>query len=222
MKTLWLLLVSGLLLAPGPANGQPAAPAGPRPVGTGYPLDLLVITHVNLIDPSTAEVVRDCMVVVRDGLIVSVGKWVPAGRAVPRLNGQGLYLVPGLWDGRANALATAAAERVALPLYLASGITSIREMPSQRPPGEVTATSQLVTSGACAGPRLMLAGPLLAGPLASAGTRAEGRAQATARLAGAGGQRPLVGALLPREAYLGVAAAVAAAQLPLGATCPRA
>lgn len=127
-----VVLLSGSLA---PVVAQTKSPTAPLPAGK--PVDELVITNVNVVDPSTGDVEPHTNVVMRDGVILSVGQWVPAGRGVPRVDGKGLYLIPGLWDGRTHALATPAQERAALPLYVAHGITSIRDVTTTRPLAEL-------------------------------------------------------------------------------------
>jgi hypothetical protein len=208
MKKHLLLLLTGASLLGRLALGQATPLAIPLP---SLPLrsDELVIVNVNVVDLDLEEVRPNHAVVIRDGIIISVGKWVPAGRGIPHLNGKGLYLLPGLWDGRAYALATAATERVALPLYLARGVTSLSETSLARPAAEVAATRQALESGQRLGPRLhpmatVLDGPP-AGPLPRTATRPQGQAWALGQLQAGDWCCLQVGPNLPHEAYMGVA-----------------
>ncbi len=72
------------------AWGQVFSPIAPPAAG------VLVITNVNVVDVETGQIAPDCTVVMRDGTVLWVSQWVPAGRAGPRLDGRGRYFVPGL------------------------------------------------------------------------------------------------------------------------------
>lgn len=207
-----------------PALGQEQPTPDPQPLP---PAGLLVITHVNVVDVVGEYVLEDRMVVVRDGCIESVGKHAPIGRAVLRLDGRGKFLIPGLWDGRTCALSTPSSVQVALPLYLANGITSIRDVSASRPRTELLAIVHAVESGLRPGPRIELAGAYLNGPWAPAvaahraGTQTEGRAQAEALLQE--GWRVLAPtSTLPAAAYQGAAEVAGAWRLPLVNAVPEA
>jgi imidazolonepropionase-like amidohydrolase len=120
------------------------------------------------IDPAT--------IVVRDGRIAAVGPMastpVPAG--VQRIPATGKTVIAGLWDSHAHASQTDWA-----PVYLASGVTTIRDMGGEEP--FLIAMRDAVASGAALGPRYLLAGLIDgAGPRAfgmvSASTPEEARA----------------------------------------------
>ncbi|MBD2721034.1 amidohydrolase family protein [Hymenobacter armeniacus] len=200
---LWGLSCWGQLAA----GQQPMVIIPPRALP---PVDELVISNVNVVDVDLGEIEPHRNVVMRDGFIISVGKWVPAGRGVPTVDGTGKYLVPGLWDGHTHALASADDERVALPLYVAHGITSIRDVTTARPLNDLLRTHQALETGRRVGPRIELAGPVLDGSddgrsgLGLAATRAEGRAQAES-LIKAGWCSLQTGPLLSRDAFGGIA-----------------
>ncbi|GAB3873508.1 amidohydrolase family protein [Hymenobacter segetis] len=191
------------------------------------PVDELVITNVNVVDVDLGEVEPHRNVVLRDGVIFSVGQWVPAGRGVPTLDGTGKYLVPGLWDFHTHALGSAADERVALPLYVAHGITSIRDVSAARPLADLLRTYQALETGARVGPRLELAGPVLDGSadgstsLSLTATRAEGFARAEA-LMRAGWCSLQAGPYLSPEAFGGIAAATRLERVHLAGAVPEA
>lgn len=207
----------------GPVAAQTKLPTAPLPAG--QPTDELVITNVNVVDPSTGDVEPHANVVMRDGVIIAVGEWVPAGRGVPRIDGKGLYLIPGLWDARTHALATAAQERAALPLYVAHGITSIRDVTTTRPLAELLKTYQALEAGERTGPRFEMAGPVLdasadghTGLRLNAG-RAEGRARATA-VVQAGWCSLQTGPLLSPDAYWGIVAAAQEGRVRVAGPAP--
>ncbi|GAB3242445.1 amidohydrolase family protein [Hymenobacter seoulensis] len=177
-----------------------------------------MISHVNVVDVTGERVLPNQTVVVLDGCIVSVGTRLPVGRAVQRVDGRGKYLIPGLWDSHSHALASAAEDRHALPLYVAHGITSIRVINSGRTRPDLQATIRAVEAGQRLGPRIELAGASLDGPLPF--TSAQGKAWATSQLQD--GWRALQSAAgLSLEAYLGIAEISRAWRAPLVGPIPQ-
>jgi imidazolonepropionase-like amidohydrolase len=113
---------------------------------------------------------------VRDGRIAAVGPQgstpVPAG--VRGIDVTGKSVIAGLWDSHAHAAQTDWA-----PVYLASGVTTIRDLGGEEP--FLIAMRDAIASGAALGPRYLLAGLIDgAGPRAfgmvSASTADEARA----------------------------------------------
>ena len=135
----------------------------------------LAITNARVFDPIVASVVDGATVVVDKGRIVAVGKdaAVPAGAET--LDAQGKFLMPGLWDmhvhfaGEANGA-----------LYLASGITSVRDLAND--PDKLAARIKAIEAGTDIGPRIIKAG-IIDGPGPFAGPTkalADNEAQAQA------------------------------------------
>jgi imidazolonepropionase-like amidohydrolase len=88
------------------------------------------ITHATLIDPARGAIEqRDTTIVIRGDRIVSVGPTVsidiPSGAVVHDASGR--FLLPGFWDAHVH-LSQAGPE--AFPLFVANGITSVRDMGS--------------------------------------------------------------------------------------------
>ena len=127
----------------------------------------LLITHVNVIDVVTGTVLPDQNVVISQGLIqrVESAKNAPQ-RATQRLDGTGKYLVPGLWDMhvhfRGGDTLTAANKNL-LPLYLAHGITTVRDAGGDLTPA-IYAWREQINAGKLAGPRVFTSGPKIDGP----------------------------------------------------------
>ena len=93
----------------------------------------LVIEGCSVFDPESGEMLADRTIVVEGERIVSV---TPAGEAVDlpanaeRIDGRGLFAVPGLIDAHVHLVhvlnyANLTGDEV-LPLYLAAGVTSVR------------------------------------------------------------------------------------------------
>jgi len=72
-------------------------------------------------------------------------------------------MVSGLWDMHVHSafLSPAWDEKVIYPLYIANGVTGVRDMGGD--PNVLESRRDRIESGALLGPRLVLAGPFLAG-----------------------------------------------------------
>lgn len=125
---------------------------------------VLAITNVTLIDVSASDVEKARLprrtILIRDGMITAVGRVgeLPIPRTARRIDGRGKYLVPGLWDAHVH-LGTFG--RSALPLFVAEGVTSVRDMGGT--PALLKQWRNDVEQGALTGPRILIAGRLLEG-----------------------------------------------------------
>lgn len=140
------ILLAGVLGALGAFPDSPS----PRSPTT------LVFEGVDIVTMTDAGVASDRDVVVRDGRIAEIR---PAGRVDPppdavRVDGRGRTLVPGLVDAHVHAAAWT------LPLFVAHGVTSVRAMHGD---SAVLSLRDEVRRGERMGPRMVVAGPLLAG-----------------------------------------------------------
>lgn len=130
----------------------------------------LVITSVTVVDVSansaSSALRMDQTVVIRAGRIAAVGDSkttvVPSG--AQRIDGRGKFLIPGLWDMHAHVLNPQNRDWV-LPLYVANGVTSVRDMHTNLPIKQIGEWRREIIAGTLIGPRLQaLAGPMIAGP----------------------------------------------------------
>ena len=92
-----------------------------------------VIEHVHVIDARSGDIKHDQMILVRDGLILAIS---PMGEdesvsTSQRIDGQGAFVTPGLWDSHVHILSSVdvAIERN-FPAYIAYGITHVRDLGS--------------------------------------------------------------------------------------------
>jgi hypothetical protein len=124
------------------------------------PAKSLAITSVTVIDATGAPARPDMTGVVTGDRITAVGKsgevGVPEGALV--VDGKGKYLIPGLWDMHVH---TAGPSYPAL--YLANGVTGVRDMHALDPDA-VFGLRKQVQEGKQPGPRVVAAGPLVDGP----------------------------------------------------------
>ena len=192
-----------------------AAPAPPRRPGA--------IRHVTAIDAEGGSR-ADWTVVFADGRIVAAGKsdqvQTPDGMEV--IDGTGKFLIPGLWDMHVHVLGDAG---LYFPLYLAHGITGIREMHATVSPDRRREIAAAVESGALCGPRVVAAGPILDGPRSYwpgsiPVANAEEASHAVETLAQQHVAFLKVYSFLPREAYLAIVATAKQRDLPFAGHVP--
>ena len=141
--------------------------------------DTFVIRGVTLIDGIADQPLQDASVVVVDGRISAIGAEndvsAPVGATV--VEGEGKYLIPGLWDTHAHLSYWG---EDALEMLLYAGVTSIRELGGD--PDEIEGWKKEIEAGTRVGPAMVWCGPFLEGPEAEdeyrlkVATQAEGRA----------------------------------------------
>jgi imidazolonepropionase-like amidohydrolase len=111
-----------------------------------------------IVDGTGRPPVSDGVVIVRDGRIADVGTRaaVSIPDDVPTVDVSGKTLVPGLWDMHTHVTQIEWA-----PVYLASGVTTVRDMGNEFE--FITVLRDAIASKRALGPRLLLAG-LVDGP----------------------------------------------------------
>jgi imidazolonepropionase-like amidohydrolase len=117
---------------------------------------MLAIKHVNVVDVVHGQIVPNSTVTIRGQTIVEVTRngAPPAGARV--VDGQGKFLIPGLWDMHAHMEMTGATW---LQLYIANGVTGIRDMGSAL--DLILNLREATASRRVLGPRIFAAGPIL-------------------------------------------------------------
>lgn len=125
----------------------------------------LVFSRVTIIDMIDAKPKTGMTVVVEGNRIVSIGKSnkirVPKNAQV--IDGNGRYLIPGLWDMHVHALQP---ERVIqfFPLFIANGVTGIRDTGTTAEGFAALANlKKEIAGGTRVGPRIVAAGRILDG-----------------------------------------------------------
>jgi hypothetical protein len=177
-------------------------------LGSSAAADDIAFTHATVIDTLSGSERQNMTVVVRGDKIVEVFPTgaMKLGAALQRVDASGKYLIPGLWDMHVHA---AADRLVAIPAFVANGITGVRSM------GEdfdgVQTIRQEIVSGKLVGPRIFASGKVLDGPnpvrpsVSIAVSNPEEARAAVDRLKRQGVDFVKVYSLLPRDAYFAIA-----------------
>jgi len=174
---------------------------------------ILAFTHVNVIDATGSPVQPDMTVIVGGKQILKVGRSkdvvVPKGAKV--VDGKGKYLIPGLWDMHVHEIFGAwlpENEKVIPLLFVANGVTGVRDMG-----GDLDALKRWrarIASGEMIGPRMVISGPMLDGPVpqfpssAPIKDAADGK-QTVDYLKSNGADFIKIQSLIPRDGYFAAA-----------------
>lgn len=137
--------------------------------------ETLLVREVTPVDAhSGAMAVTD--VLVQDGRIVSMGQNLPDPASAIVIDGQGRFLIPGLWDMHVHLSYDERFVDIMPDLFLDYGITSVRDTG-----GNLEKLLPLLSShyrGKAEAPRVFFAGPLLDGsPVVYAGNEGTGLGQ---------------------------------------------
>ncbi|MGV2497357.1 amidohydrolase family protein [Pelagerythrobacter aerophilus] len=154
MKKLVSVLLAGLALLPLPAIAKDRA-------------DVL-IRNATIVDVENARLTPDQAVVTKDGTIVAVGDEAQVAEtwtADRTVDGGDRFLIPGLWDMHVHfggGPELIEENKALLPLYVAHGITTIRDASGDLP-NEVLAWRREIAAGTLFGPTLLSSGPKIEG-----------------------------------------------------------
>jgi imidazolonepropionase-like amidohydrolase len=139
-----------------------------RPVHAQADSAPLVILHATVINPGVQSVRPDQVVVVRRNHIATVAD--ASGFVIPDharvIDATGRFLIPGLWDMHVHSAFGdwfPHGRDVILPLYVANGVTGVRDMGGDIP--VLFSWRKEITAGTLIGPRMVVSGPMLDGYL---------------------------------------------------------
>jgi imidazolonepropionase-like amidohydrolase len=156
LQRLALIILAGLLCA-APQRAQRLGGAGVS----------IVLTHVTVIDTTGGPAQPDMTVVIDGDRITRVDKKrhgkIP--KMAKEIDATGKYLIPGLWDMHVHTFFgnwIPGGREVTLPLFIANGITGVRDMGSEL--DLILAARKEIAEGSLVGPRMVVAGPMLDGP----------------------------------------------------------
>jgi imidazolonepropionase-like amidohydrolase len=150
LAALWLSVVIAFYLLLKPVS---IAQYNPAPAPT-------VITHATVVNPGTSSVQRNQTVVITGDHISSVSDTekfqFPKNARVIDATGQ--YLIPGLWDMHVHSAFGdwfPGGRDIILPLFIANGVTGVRDMGGDVPVLLEWRKEMIV------GPRMVISGPML-------------------------------------------------------------
>src|SRR5215475_9307105 len=160
MRPLRLVIVALLVFATG--SKGPSVNAQSR-INVGY----VVLSHVTVVDVRTGALQKDQTVVLKNERIISISPSESArnparARIIPC---NGLYLIPGLWDMHVHLQFGdwfPNAKEISLPLFVANGVTGVRDMGSELE--TVEGWRKEIAGDRLVGPRIYTSGPMLDGP----------------------------------------------------------
>jgi imidazolonepropionase-like amidohydrolase len=139
--------------------------------------DRIALVGANLVSGTGDPVLRDAVVVIREGKIETVAP--REGFAIPKAARQvevsGSWIIPGLIDGHGHV------ERWALSRYIAAGVTTVRDVHGQQ--DSILALREEVGLGGMVAPRVYTAGAMIDGQPATYEDASEVRTAEQARRA---------------------------------------
>ena len=168
--------------------------------------DVLVITHVTVIDMTGAAPKDNMTVTIIGDRITGIGptRSVRIPREAQVINARGEFLIPGLWDMHVHFTEV---ERT-FPMFIANGVLGVRNTGGK--PEDLFRWRDEVDRGTLVGPRIVACGPIVDGPELAAvgpavgvGTPAEGR-EIVRRLKQQGADFIKVYDRLSRETYFAI------------------
>jgi imidazolonepropionase-like amidohydrolase len=188
----------------------------------------LVLDGATVIDVESGRAQPGLTVIVEGERIAEVGRRpalrVPPGARV--VDAAGKFLIPGLWDMHVHTAFGdwfPGARDIALPLFVANGVTGVRDMG-----GDLDALVEwrrAIGQGSIVGPRMVISGPMLDGPKprfpssVAVATPEDGR-RAVRDLKARGVDFIKLQSLIPRDAVFAIADEAKKAGIPFAGHVP--
>jgi imidazolonepropionase-like amidohydrolase len=182
-------------------------------IAAAAPERALVFTRVNVIDATGTPAQPDMTVVIQGQQIIDLGKngRVPIPQNAQIVDARGKYLIPGLWDMHVHEIFgewLPQDEQVIPLLFVANGVTGVRDMGGDLEP--LKRWRSAIAEGKLLGPRMIIAGPMLDGPVpqfpssAPVKTAEDGR-RIVDELKNGGADFIKIQSLIPRDGYFAAA-----------------
>jgi len=123
-----------------------------------------VITDVTVINPRSDSVQPHSIVVINGNRITFVSRSAaaPLAKNTHVIDGHGQFLIPGLWDMHVHSAFGdwfPGGREIILPLFIANGVTSVRDMGGDIP--VLFAWRSEIADGKIIGPHMIISGPML-------------------------------------------------------------
>ncbi|RKS68351.1 amidohydrolase family protein [Actinomadura pelletieri DSM 43383] len=216
----------GVLIG-GAAAGAALTLGAGRPPKTDRTRRRLALRGVTVIDATRRRPQPNSTILIEGDRIIAVGRRdeIPVRHNVTVIDLPGRYVIPGLCEMHAHSIGT---HRISPPLYLANGVTTVREMSGS---DVVSQWRKDIQRGTLAGPRWTIASTiidgspsLLAGPddpdSALLVTRPSEARAAVRRVKAEGADFAKIYSRLSPEAFAAVADEARRQGLPLAGHCP--
>jgi|SRR5215470_2342988 len=188
----------------------------------------IVLSHATIVDVRSGKLAPDQTVVIKGEKIADIA---PSKSAkVPRnsrgIDCHGLFLIPGLWDMHVHLMFGdwfPAAKDISLPLFIANGVTGVRDMGSDLQ--IVQGWRNEIELGHLVGPHIYTSGPMLDGPKprfpssVAISTTEDGR-RAVADLKDRGADFIKLQSLIPRDAVFAIADEAKKQEIPFEGHVP--
>lgn len=188
----------------------------------------IVIKGVTVVDVKDGRTIKDQTVIIQGNRITSVSTSVKAQVDATVVDGKGKFLIPGLWDMHVhNVCDSKWGKTVFMPLYIANGVTGVREMggPDSGNPDTVFKRRQEIKAGNLLGPRIVAAGYFIMGDVfgprevVRVSNESDGR-HAVDFIKKSGADFIKVKELVPSEAYFAIADEARKQNIPLAGHVP--
>ena len=110
----------------------------------------IAFVHVAVVDVRSGETQPDMTVLLSKNRISQIGssKIVHVPKNVRTIDARGKYLIPGLWDMHVHGLWDSKRPATFFPLFLANGVTGVREMGGSMPAVDQVRWRNQVATGA--------------------------------------------------------------------------
>jgi imidazolonepropionase-like amidohydrolase len=136
------------------AAGSASALTAPLAAGTTR---ITALTGVTVIDVATGRCNPAQTILISGERIIAVGRHLPVPRDATVIDLTGKFVIPGLADMHVHS----GEERVSLPLYLANGLTTVREMAGMVP--AFYDWRDRIEAGTLLGPRMIVGSKIIDG-----------------------------------------------------------
>jgi imidazolonepropionase-like amidohydrolase len=175
--------------------------------------ETLAFVHVTMIDATGSPAQPDMTIIVEGRRIVEIG--TSASANVPKtarvVDAHDKFLIPGLWDMHVHEIFgdwIPEDEKVTPLLFVANGVTGVRDMGGDLEP--LKKWRSRIAAGEMLGPRMIIAGPMLDGPVPAFPSSAPVKDAADGRrivdqLKANGADFVKIQSLVPRDGYFAAA-----------------
>src|SRR6476620_9206100 len=121
------------------------------------PVPAVAFQNVTVLDMRSENPRRGMTVLIRGERIEGVGKELKIPQAAKVLDGNGKFLIPGLWDNYTFTLDAISRKLPYFELLIANGITGVRDAGTSMNPAEAARLRNEINAGRVVAPRLLLA-----------------------------------------------------------------